>query len=161
MIALKKMLLAEDDPNDIELTLTALGEYKLTNEVEVVRDGADALDYLFCQGQFVDRRPGNPAVVLLDIKMPKVDGVEVLRRMRADPGLCMVPVVMLTSSLEESNLLESYRLGANAYVVKPVDFHAFVDAVKRLAVFWAVVNEPPPGGSSDPKRPSRPPPNAE
>lgn len=144
MNTFKKMLLAEDDPNDVELTLTALEEYNLTNEVEVVRDGAEALDYLFRRGNFADRPPGTPAVVLLDIKMPRIEGVEVLRQIRADPNLHMVPVVMLTSSLEERNLVESYRLGANAYVVKPVDFHAFVDAVKQLALFWVVMNEPPP-----------------
>jgi CheY-like chemotaxis protein len=147
MLALKKMLLAEDDPNDIELTLMAFDEFKPTTEVEVVRDGSDALDYLFCRGRFADRRTGNPAVVLLDIKMPKIDGVEVLRQIRAAPELRMIPVVMLTSSLEEKNLIESYRLGANAYVVKPVEFHAFVDAVKQLALFWVVLNEPPPPSS--------------
>lgn len=153
-MTLKKMLLAEDDPNDIEMTLASLEEYNLTNEVEVVRDGAEALDYLFCRGKFADRRRGDPAVVLLDIKMPKVDGVEVLRQIRADADLRIVPVVMLTSSLEESNLVESYRLGANAYVVKPVDFHDFVDAVKQLALFWGVMNQPPPRGAG--KRPLGP-----
>lgn len=144
MIALKRMLLVEDDLNDVELTLKALESYNLTNEVDVVNDGAEALDYLLCVGRFATRRAGNPAVILLDIKMPKIDGIEVLRRVRTDPTLSMIPVVMMTSSLEERNLVESYRLGANAYVVKPVDFHAFIDAVKQLALFWAVLNEPPP-----------------
>lgn len=144
MIASKKLLLVEDDPNDVELALTALKEHNLANEVDVVRDGSEALDYLFCRGPFADRRPGDPAVVLIDLKMPKIDGLEVLRQIRADPELRMMPVVILTSSLEENSLIQSYGLGENAYVVKPVDFHAIVDAVKKLALFWVVVNEPPP-----------------
>ncbi len=142
---LKRILLAEDDPNDVELTLTALGEYHLANEVLVVSDGAQAMDYLFRQNQYATRQDGQPAVILLDVKMPKVNGIEVLRRIKADAELRTVPVVMLTSSREERDLVESYNLGANAYVVKPVDFHAFAEAVKRLGVFWALVNEPPPG----------------
>jgi CheY-like chemotaxis protein len=144
MSDLKRMLLAEDDPNDVELTLTALGEYNLANEVHVVKDGVEALDYLFRRGAYADRPPGDPVVVLLDIKMPKVDGVEVLRQIKGDPKLRVIPVVILTSSREERDLVESYQLGANAYVVKPMEFHAFIDAVKELSIFWAVINEPPP-----------------
>lgn len=145
MTDLKRILLAEDDPNDVELTLAALGEHHLANEVVVVNDGVEALDYLNRRGAFARRPVGHPAVVLLDIKMPKLDGLEVLRRMRADETLRAVPVVMLTSSREERDLVESYRLGVNAYVVKPVDFREFIDAVKSLGLFWAVVNQPPPG----------------
>ncbi len=144
MTDMRRILLAEDDPNDVELTLTALGENNLANEVVVVNDGVEALDYLHVRGRFADRQRGNPAVVLLDIKMPKLDGLEVLKRMKADEGLRSVPVVMLTSSREESDLLESYRLGVNAYVVKPVDFREFIGAVRSLGLFWAVVNQPPP-----------------
>ena len=144
MTDLKRILLAEDDPNDVELTLTALGEYNLANEVYVVKDGAEALDYLWRQGTFATRPQGDPVVMLLDIKMPKVDGVEVLRQIKSDPRLRLMPVVVLTSSREERDVAESYCLGANAYVVKPVDFHAFVKAVKEVGVFWAVINEPPP-----------------
>ncbi len=141
---MQRILLAEDDANDIELTLAALGENNLANEVVVVNDGVEALDYLHARGRFAERPRGNPAVVLLDIKMPKMDGLEVLKRMKADEGLRSVPVVMLTSSREESDLLESYRLGVNAYVVKPVDFREFIGAVRNLGLFWAVVNQPPP-----------------
>jgi CheY-like chemotaxis protein len=144
MTDMRRILLAEDDPNDVELTLTALGENNLANEVVVVNDGVEALDYLHTRGRFADRPGGNPAVVLLDIKMPKMDGLEVLKRMKAEEGLRSVPVVMLTSSREESDLLESYRLGVNAYVVKPVDFREFISAVRNLGLFWAVVNQPPP-----------------
>lgn len=145
-LPLKRILLAEDDPNDVELTMTALTDHGMANEVDVVRDGAEAMDYLFRRGQYANRTTGDPAVVLLDIKMPKVDGVEVLRQIKSDPSLRVIPVVMLTSSREERDLFESYRLGANAFVVKPVDFAAFVDAVKQVGAFWAVVNEPPPSG---------------
>jgi CheY-like chemotaxis protein len=145
MTSLKRILLAEDDPNDVELTLAALGENHLANEVIVVNDGSEVIEYLYARGRFADRAPGNPAVVLLDIKMPKLDGLEVLKRMKADETLCSIPVVMLTSSREERDLIESYRLGVNAYVVKPVDFREFIDAVKNLGLFWAVVNQPPPG----------------
>ncbi|HLH52525.1 MAG TPA: response regulator [Verrucomicrobiae bacterium] len=144
MPALKKILLAEDDPNDVELTLTALAQNKLANEVDVVRDGAEALDYLLRSGAFAQRPQGSPIVLLLDLKMPKVDGLEVLRQIRADPQLKLLPVVMLTSSREEQDLVRSYKLGANAYVVKPVEFDSFVAAVKELGVFWALINEPPP-----------------
>jgi CheY-like chemotaxis protein len=146
MIAnIKRILLVEDSPHDIELTLAALDEHKLANEVVTVRDGAEALDYLHRRGQFRGRADGNPAFVLLDLKMPKVDGLEVLRQMKNDESLKTIPVVMLTSSREERDLVESYRLGVNAYVVKPVDFQVFVEAVKELGQFWAVINEPPPG----------------
>ncbi len=142
--SIRRILLAEDDPNDVELTLTALTDHAMVNEVDVVNDGAEAMDYLFCRGKYAGRATGLPAVVLLDIKMPKVDGIEVLRQLKSDPQLRIVPVVMLTSSREERDLVESYQLGASAFVVKPVDFAAFVDAVKQVGVFWAVVNEPPP-----------------
>ena len=144
MAELKRILLVEDNANDIEMSLAALEENHLANEVVVVRDGADALDYLYRRGIYKMRAPGNPAVVLLDIKLPKVDGKEVLRQIKSDAALRTVPIVMLTSSREEQDLLGSYNLGVNAYVVKPVDFREFVDAVKALGGFWAVVNEPPP-----------------
>ena len=137
--------MVEDDPNDVELTLTALGEYNLANEVVVTRDGEEALDYLFCRGNFSTRTSDNPAVLLLDLKLPKVDGLEVLQQVKADERLRMIPVVVLTSSHEERDMVASYRLGVNAYVVKPVDFHEFVNAIKELGIFWAVINEPPPG----------------
>ncbi len=145
MADLKRILLVEDDSKDVELTLMALAEYNLANEVVVVRDGAEALDYLQRTGSFLTRVENNPAVVLLDLKLPKVDGLEVLRQMKSDNRLKMIPVVVLTSSREERDLVESYKLGVNAYVVKPVDFHEFVDAVKEVGMFWAVINEPPPG----------------
>jgi CheY-like chemotaxis protein len=140
-----RILMVEDDPKDVELTLTALDEYNLVNEVVVVRDGQEALDYLYCQGQFGARPQDNPAVILLDLKLPKVDGLEVLNRIKSDEHLKMIPVVVLTSSREERDMMKSYRLGVNAYVVKPVDFHEFVNAVRELGVFWAVINQPPPG----------------
>jgi len=139
------ILLAEDNANDVELTLAALAENNLANEVTVVRDGEEALDYLYYRGKFQDRPKANPVLVLLDLKMPKVDGMEVLRRIKNDPDLKTIPVVILTSSRMEKDLMESYNRGVNAYVVKPVDFHDFVEAIKNLGVFWAVVNEPPPG----------------
>jgi CheY-like chemotaxis protein len=145
MAELKRILLAEDNTKDVELTLTALEEHNLANEVVVVHDGAEALDYLYRRGKFALRADTNPAVVLLDLKMPKVDGLEVLRKIKADKGLQAIPVVILTSSREEKDLVESYKLGVNAYVVKPVDFQQFIQAVKELGVFWAVINEPPPG----------------
>jgi CheY-like chemotaxis protein len=125
--------------------LDALTEHHLANEVVHVRDGADALDYLYRRGEFADRSNGQPAIVLLDLKMPRVDGIDVLRQIKSDPALKMIPVVMMTSSREEQDLLNSYQLGVNAYVVKPVQFHEFVDAVKQVGGFWAVTNEPPPG----------------
>jgi CheY-like chemotaxis protein len=145
MSELGRILLVEDDPRDVELTLTALDEYHLANEVVVTRDGEKALDYLYCRGEFSTRANGNPAVMLLDLKLPKVDGLEVLQQVRSDEGLKMLPVVVLTSSNEEKDIMRSYKLGVNAYVVKPVDFHEFVNAVKELGVFWAVINQPPAG----------------
>lgn len=142
---LNHILLAEDDPKDVRLTLAALAEYNLANEVVVVNDGAEALDFLYRRGKYQLRGAANPAVVLLDIKMPKVDGLEVLRTIKGDPQLKNIPVVILTSSREEQDLAECYQLGVNAFVVKPVNFTEFVDAVKSLGVFWAIVNEPPPG----------------
>jgi CheY-like chemotaxis protein len=142
---LGRILMIEDDPNDVELTLTALEEYHLANEVVVTRDGQQALDYLYCRGDFSGRTQGNPAVMLLDLKLPKVDGLEVLQKIKSDERLKMIPVVVLTSSQEEKDMMRSYSLGVNAYVVKPVDFHEFVNAVRELGVFWAVINEPPPG----------------
>jgi len=144
-VKLGKILLVEDNPKDVELTLAALGEYRLASEVVVARDGAEALDYLHRRGKFAGRPAGNPVVVLLDLKMPKIDGIEVLRTMKADPQLKLTPVVMLTSSREEQDVLQSYNEGVNAYVVKPVDFQHFMKAVRDLGVFWAVDNEPPPG----------------
>jgi CheY-like chemotaxis protein len=140
----RRILLVEDDPRDVELTLTALEDYKLANEVVVCRDGQEALDYLFCRGKFSDRIKDYPAVMLLDLKLPKVNGLEVLQQIRADERMRMIPVVMLTSSHEEKDMMRSYQLGVNAYVVKPVDFHEFINAVKELGMFWAVINEPPP-----------------
>jgi CheY-like chemotaxis protein len=145
MTALGRILIVEDDPNDVELTLTALADYNLANEVVVTRDGQQALDYLYCKGEFNTRSTGNPAVMLLDLKLPKVSGLEVLQQIKSDERLKMMPVVVLTSSNEEKDMVRSYSLGVNAYVVKPVDFHEFVNAVKELGVFWAVINEPPPG----------------
>jgi CheY-like chemotaxis protein len=142
---LKPILLVEDNPHDLELTLIALERSQLANEVIVVRDGADALDYLHMRGAFAERDHGNPAVVLLDLKLPKVDGLEVLADIRGNPALRSLPVVMLTSSREEQDLIRSYELGVNAYVVKPVDFQEFVRAISDLGIFWAVLNEPPPG----------------
>jgi CheY-like chemotaxis protein len=142
---LGRILLVEDDPKDVELTLTALEEYKLANEVVVTRDGEEALDYLYRRGKFATRSTDNPAVLLLDLKLPKVDGLEVLKQIKADASLKLIPVVVLTSSHEEKDMITSYKLGVNAYVVKPVDFHEFVNAVKELGIFWALVNEPPPG----------------
>lgn len=142
---LKPILLVEDNPNDLELTLIALSKSQLANQVIVVRDGAEALDYLHRRGEYAQRVAGNPAVVLLDLKLPKVDGLEVLKEIRTTDGLKPLPVVMLTSSKEEQDLVRSYELGVNAYVVKPVDFTEFVRAIADLGIFWAVLNEPPPG----------------
>ncbi len=146
MSEIRNVLLAEDNANDLELTLTALAANHLGDRVKVVRDGVEAWEYLSGRDQAADRSD-LPAVVLLDIKMPRMDGLEVLRRMKADPELRQIPVVMLTSSREERDLVASYQLGANAYVVKPVDFMEFVTAVKNLGLFWAVINEPPPGSA--------------
>jgi CheY-like chemotaxis protein len=145
MDGLRRILMVEDDPRDVELSLTALEQYNLANEVVVVGDGEEALDYLYRRGKFEARANGNPAVVLLDLKLPKVDGLEVLQQIKTDAHLKMIPVVVLTSSREERDMVASYQLGVNAYVVKPVDFHEFVNAVKELGIFWALINEPPPG----------------
>lgn len=145
MNKLGRILMVEDDPKDVELSLTALEEYNLANEVVVARDGVEALDYLYCRGQFETRARENPAVMLLDLKLPNIDGLEVLTQIKSDPNLKMIPVVVLTSSKEEKDMIASYKLGVNAYVVKPVDFHEFVNAIRELGVFWAVINEPPPG----------------
>jgi CheY-like chemotaxis protein len=145
MSKLGRILIVEDDPNDVELTMTALADYNLANEVVITRDGQQALDYLYYRGEFSTRSTDNPAVMLLDLKLPKVDGLEVLQQIKSDERLKTIPVVVLTSSNEEKDMMTSYHLGVNAYVVKPVDFHDFVNAVKELGVFWAVINEPPPG----------------
>jgi CheY-like chemotaxis protein len=145
MNRLGRILMVEDDPKDVELTLTALEEYNLANEVIVTRDGEQALDYLYCRGEYKTRSSGNPAVMLLDLKLPKVDGLEVLKQIKSDEQLRIIPVVVLTSSKEEKDMVASYKLGVNAYVVKPVDFHEFVNAIKELGIFWAVINQPPPG----------------
>lgn len=140
----KNILLAEDNQMDVELTVEALGQHNLANSVVVVNDGEEALDYLRCTGKYADRDALNPVVVLLDLKMPKVDGLQVLKEMKEDPSLKTIPVVMLTSSKEESDLVKSYQLGVNAYVVKPVDFRQFVEAVSKIGAFWAILNEAPP-----------------
>src|SRR5208337_1694255 len=147
MSMLGRILLVEDDPKDVELTLTALEEYNLANEVVVTRDGEEALDYLYSRGDYSGRSSENPAVMLLDLKLPKVDGLEVLHQIKSDERLRMIPVVVLTSSSEEKDMVASYRLGVNAYVVKPVDFHEFVNAIRELGIFWAVINQPPPGSA--------------
>ncbi len=145
---LKRILLVEDSPRDTEMALKALGESSLANEVVALRDGVEALDYLYRRGPFADRADGNPAVVLLDLKMPRVDGIEVLRQIKSDPRLKMIPVVIMTSSREEQDVVTSYQLGVNAYIVKPVRFQEFAEAVKLVGAFWAVINEPPPGSVS-------------
>ena len=143
MDEIKSILLAEDDPNDVELTLAALAQHNLANKVEVVRDGEEALDYLFRRGKFATRPDGNPVVVLLDLTMPKVNGLEVLHRIKTDEKLKTIPVVALTSSRESPDVRRCYDYGVNAYVVKPVGFPDFINAVKQLGIFWAVVNQPP------------------
>lgn len=148
MAELKPILLVEDNPKDIELTLAALDQCQLANTVVVARDGAEALDYLHARGAHAGRNSGDPVVVLLDLKLPKIDGLEVLERIKSDPTLRHTPVVMLTSSREERDLVGSYRLGVNAFVVKPVAFSEFFEAIRDLGMFWAVLNEPPPGGAS-------------
>ena len=145
MADLRTILLIEDSPEDVELTLEALAKCRLANEVVVTRDGAEGLDFLYRRGAHADRTPGDPAVVLLDLKLPKLDGLEVLERVKKDAAMRHVPVVMLTSSREERDLVRSYELGVNAFVVKPVEFKAFFSAIEDLGVFWAVLNEPPPG----------------
>jgi len=143
MKELGTILYAEDDERDIELTMEALDEHNLANSMKVVRDGEEALDYLYCRGSYEGRVGEDPMLVLLDIKMPKVDGMQVLRRIKSDARLKTIPVVVLTSSSEERDLAESYQLGVNAYVVKPVDFENFVKAVKEIGLFWMLLNEPP------------------
>jgi len=143
MNTLKRILLVEDSPRDAELILDALDRHRLANEVVHVRDGADALDYLYRRGDFAGRSGSQPALMLLDLKLPKVDGLEVLRQIKGDPALKLIPVVMMTSSRQEQDLARSYELGVNAYVVKPMNFHDFVDAVKQVGGFWAIVNEVP------------------
>ncbi len=150
-IPLKRILLVDDSSRDTELALDALAQNNLANEVVTLHDGTEALDYLYRRGQFTNRENGQPAVVLLDLKMPKVDGIEVLRQIKGDPQLKTIPVVVLTSSREEQDLFNSYQLGVNAYIVKPVHFQDFVEAVKQVGAFWAVFNEPPPGSVVRPK----------
>ena len=147
MPTLKRILLVEDSPRDAEMALDALAAYNLANDVCHVRDGAEALDYLCRRGEFAGRTEGQPVVVLLDLKMPKVDGLEVLRQIKGDPVLKLIPVVVMTSSREEQDLVKSYELGVNGYVVKPVRFLEFVEAVKQVGAFWAILNEPPPGST--------------
>ncbi len=143
MVELKTILLVDDNMMDVELTLEALGEHNLANNVVVAKDGVEAMDYLYCSGKFKDRKAGNPAVIMLDIKMPRMNGIEVLAAIRGDENLKSLPIVMLTSSREEPDLKRCYELGVNAYVVKPVDFKDFVDAVKNIGFFWALLNEQP------------------
>lgn len=139
-----EILLVEDNPNDVELTLHALKENNLSNHIEVVRDGAEALDFIFCQGVYSQRSIDQPPkVILLDLKLPKVDGLEVLRRIKAESHCRMIPVVVLTSSREERNIVESYKLGVNSYIVKPVDFEQFTEAVRGLGLYWLLLNQPP------------------
>lgn len=142
---MRRVLLVEDSSNDVELILNSLSENHLANEVVVVRDGEEALNYLYRRGIFKMRMEGNPVVVLLDLKLPKINGMEVMTQLKADPAFRLIPIVVLTSSREEPDLLRCYELGANAYVVKPIDFHEFVDVIKQVGLFWAVVNQPPPG----------------
>ncbi len=141
---LRPILLVEDNPKDLELTLAALAKCQLANDIVIARDGAEAIDYLYAQGAHEGRNTGNPAVVLLDLKLPKLDGIEVLERIKSDPSRRQIPIVMLTSSREERDLVRSYASGVNAFVVKPVDFNAFFEAIQDLGMFWAVINEPPP-----------------
>lgn len=148
METLKHILLVEDDPKDIELTLIALSEYNLANKIVIARDGLEALDYLYHRGTFAQRSAGNPVVILLDLKMPRLDGLQVLQQIKADEQMRFVPVVILTSSRESRDLDECYKLGANAYVVKPVRFAEFVQAIKQIGIFWALINEPPPGSAT-------------
>jgi CheY-like chemotaxis protein len=142
----KRILLVEDDPKDIELTPAALAEHNLANNVDVARDGAEALDYLYRRESFFQRAPGNPVVIMLDLKMPRMDGAQVLRQLKADEHLRLIPVVVLTSSRESLDLEACYQLGVNPCVVKPVRFIEFVEAVKKIGVFWALINQPPPDG---------------
>lgn len=145
MIELKRILLVEDNPDDVKLTMDALAEHNLANEVVVVKDGVEALDYLYRRGQFESTPEGNPVVILLDLNIAGTDSFEVLRKIKSDSNLKLIPVVVLASSREEQDITESYKLGVNSYVVKPVNFRDFASAVKELGIFWAVINEPPPG----------------
>jgi CheY-like chemotaxis protein len=144
----RSILLAEDSPEDVELTLRVLQKNNIANQVVVAQDGAEALDYLYREGEFAGREGGNPAVILLDLKMPKVDGLEVLSRIKSDEKLKTIPVVILTSSREECDIVEGYRLGVNGYVVKPVHFSEFMEAVKHLGLYWLLVNQPPPDSTA-------------
>ena len=146
-VKLKRILLVEDSPHDAEMTMEALSEQNLVNDVTWVKDGEEALDFLFHRGVFAGRPGNNPALILLDLKLPKVDGLEVLQAIKKDDALKIIPVVILTSSREESDLITSYKLGVNAYVVKPVNFSDFMQAVKELGIFWALINEPPPAST--------------
>ena len=150
MNELRSILLAEDNPHDVELTLAGLSGLNLANEIVVARDGVEALDYLHCRGKYAARNDGNPVVVLLDLKMPKIDGLEVLREIKSNQKFMSIPVVMITSSAEEKDLARSYDLGVNAYVVKPVTYRDFISAVRQVGAFWAVVNEPPPEAMQPP-----------
>lgn len=141
----KSILLVEDDPRDIELTLVALEEYNLANEIAVARDGVEALDYLYRRGSFSQRAPGNPVLIMLDLKMPRLDGIQVLRQLKNEEQLRLIPVVVLTSSRHSADLEACYQLGVNSYVVKPVRFTEFVEAVKQIGLLWALLNEPPRG----------------
>jgi two-component system response regulator len=153
MESLKRILLVDDSPRDREMVIEALAEHHLANEVVALRDGAEALDYLYRRGAFTSRADAQPVVILLDLKMPRVDGLEVLRQLKSDPELKLIPVVMMTSSREEQDVVRSYQLGVNAYVVKPVRFEQFVEAVRQMGGFWALLNQPPPGGASRPAEP--------
>ena len=145
-LEVKKILIVDDDPNDVELCITALAENNLANEVIVAEDGVEALDYLYQRGRYADYEKGNPAVILLDIKMPRMNGIEVLKHIRSDSDFRLIPVIMVTSSREEKDLVESYKLGANSYVVKPVDFSQFINAMKVLGQYWVVINQLPSSG---------------
>ena len=144
METFKRILLVEDDPKDVELTLNALSEYCVANEIAIARDGEEALDFLYRRGTFASRLEGNPVVILLDLKLPKLDGIQVLRHLKTDEQMRCIPVVVLTSSREDRDLVECYKLGVNAYVVKPIRFTEFVEAVRQLGIFWALINEAPP-----------------
>jgi len=149
MSMIKKILLVEDNPKDLELTLVALDRSLLANEVITARDGVEAIDWLFCQGAHADRMAEDPAVVLLDLKLPRLDGLDVLAKIKGDEKTRHIPVVMLTASREEADLVRSYDLGVNAFVVKPVDFQEFFKAIRDLGMFWAVLNEPRPSRPTD------------
>ena len=149
----RRILLVDDSPRDTEMALDALQQYHLANEVKALRDGAEALDYMYRRGEFADRRDGDPAVILLDLKMPRVDGLQVLRQLKSDPKFKMIPVVIMTSSREDQDVVRSYQLGVNAYVVKPLTFHEFIEAIKTLGAFWAILNETPPKDSNPPVPP--------